>query len=126
MKRELKFKYYFKIQNRDGFEVNEIALTMSEIQKRIFTGKDEDCIAIMQFTGLKDKNGIEIFEGDIVKVNKDEIGSVGFNRGNFWVGFFQEPAQQNLSDFVSYNMKTDSYDKVDIEITGKLAYLTKV
>jgi uncharacterized phage protein (TIGR01671 family) len=77
---------------------------------------------LMQWTGLKDKNGIDIYEGDVVKVNKDEIGSIDFNRGNFWVGFYQEPSQQNLSDFVKYNSKTDAYDIVEVEIVGKIDF----
>lgn len=41
-----------------------------------------------QYTGLTDKNGKKIFEGDIVKISNDEIFEVKYEDGGFTAGLF--------------------------------------
>lgn len=57
-KREIKFRAW------DNVDYMSNPFTLSDLQlgKVQFT---DDCI-IMQFTGLKDKNGKDVFEGDII------------------------------------------------------------
>ena len=47
-------------------------------------GEEYDDIVIMQSTGLHDKNGVEIFQGDVVEFF-GQVSHIVFQDGAFWV-----------------------------------------
>ena len=42
-------------------------------------------LKLMQFTGINDINGVEVFEGDLVECNRSRIAQVKFLHGRFSV-----------------------------------------
>ena len=99
--REIKFRAWNEVLEK-MYSWNEFLDTN---MKQTFIAPESTAMILMQYTGLKDKNGKEIYEGDIVKIThrgETDIGKIIYEYNGFAIDVTNMQKPYGRIDFINY------------------------
>ena len=133
MNREIKFRVYDKDRKKMKYLNTEHDFICFDENGNAYyhnmqTGLGEWFSDLMQYTGLKDKNGVEIYEGDICKgnefSNKDDLFIIKY--GKYKTSDWEEKYISNTYQYGWFAEYTKTKDQVHlvtpngIEVVGNI------
>ena len=109
--REIKFRLWSNKDKCwcDAFSIHMSGLIRTGDSEPIWHTAEEENEVLMQYTGLKDKNGKPIYESDLVKDQENNIWEVYFDMGQFL-----------LKNKVLLNMPISLYEEPIKEVIGNI------
>lgn len=123
--RDIKFRAYNKVSKKINYQ-DEMGYIdgcylgsngANQTTSNIYSASKRDSCVVMQFTGLKDKNGIEIYEGDLIRNRSGRVCSVVFNSNGAM--FDAECHKKSWEGTNSVGFKTFQWSRC-VEVIGNI------
>lgn len=110
--RDIKFRAWDK-ENEEMINVARFDIVDYTVYRHLFAcdGYLAEDLEIMQYTGLLDKNGCEIYEGDIMTSQSENV-KVVFSEGCFLV--MSDTHYENLFEFTDEEVIGNIYNNPDL------------